>query len=73
MPLPFLLGVALGAGAVVAYNKSDKVKNKTDELACKSKKLVNEAIEKTKKNVNEVKENLCSKKDIKEKVQKEDK
>ena len=29
MALPFLLGLALGAGAVVAYNKSDKLKDKT--------------------------------------------
>ena len=32
MALPFLLGLALGAGAVVAYNKSDKLKDKTSKI-----------------------------------------
>ncbi|ADG94325.1 conserved hypothetical protein [Arcobacter nitrofigilis DSM 7299] len=73
MPLPFLIGVAVGAGAVLAYNKSDKVKTKTDEIVGKSKEFANETLTKTKKNVSELKDNLCSKKETKEKIEKEEK
>lgn len=47
MALPFVLGLALGAGAVIAFNKSDKIK-----------KIVNSGIDKTKQNVEELKDNL---------------
>lgn len=52
MALPFILGLAVGAGAVIAYNKSDKLKEKTTEL-----------IEKTKENVDELKKNICPRKE----------
>ncbi|MCT7548114.1 hypothetical protein N5U18_06440 [Aliarcobacter butzleri] len=60
MALPFLLGLALGAGAVVAYNKSDKLKDKTSKI-----------LEKTKDGLEEVKEKINSTKEtIKEKFEK---
>ena len=43
MALPFLLGVAVGAGAVVAYKNKDKILNKTNETFGKSKDLASEA------------------------------
>lgn len=52
MALPFVLGLAVGAGAVIAFNKSDKLKEKTTKL-----------IEKTKENVEEIKKNICTKKE----------
>lgn len=47
MALPFVLGLALGATAVVAYNKNAKIKEKADEIFKKSKDLACE----TKKNI----------------------
>ena len=32
MALPFILGIAVGVGAVIAFNKSDKLKEKTTEF-----------------------------------------
>ena len=52
MALPFVLGLAVGAVAVIAFNKSDKLKEKTTKL-----------IEKTKENVEEIKKNICTKKE----------
>ncbi len=43
MALPFLLGVAVGAGAVVAYKNKDKILSKTNETFGKSKDLASEA------------------------------
>ena len=42
MALPFILGLAIGAGAVIAYSKSDKLKQKACDLANKSKDLFDE-------------------------------
>lgn len=47
MALPFLLGLALGAGAVVAYNKSDKLKDKTSKILEKTKDGLEEVKEKS--------------------------
>ena len=63
MALPFILGLAVGAGAVIAYNKSDKLKEKTSQLVDKSKDLADDTLEKTKKNINEIKEKICTKKE----------
>ena len=37
MALPFILGLAVGAGAIIAFNNKDKLKNKTAGLLDKSK------------------------------------
>ena len=43
MALPFILGIAVGAGAVVAYKNKDKILNKTNKTFGKSKDLASEA------------------------------
>ncbi len=48
MALPFILGLAIGAGAVVAFNNKDKLKEKSMQLLEKSKDLATQTIEKTK-------------------------
>ena len=52
MALPFILGLAVGAGAVIAYKNKDKLKEKTTDLMNKSKDFADDTLEKTKKNVN---------------------
>jgi len=47
MALPFILGIAVGAGAVVAFNRSKKIQDKTHDILEKSKDLANDV----KKNV----------------------
>jgi len=42
MALPFILGVAVGAGAIIAYNKNKKIQDKTDEIIEKSKDLASD-------------------------------
>lgn len=42
MALPFILGVAVGAGAILAYNNNKKIKEKADEVFEKSKDVVND-------------------------------
>lgn len=42
MALPFILGVAVGAGAVIAYNNSKKIQEKTSEVLDKSKDIVSD-------------------------------
>ena len=32
MPLPFILGLAVGAGAVIAFKNKDTLKEKTSKL-----------------------------------------
>ncbi|BAK72719.1 MAG: hypothetical protein AB7S49_05110 [Arcobacter sp.] len=60
MALPFILGLAVGAGAVVAFSNKDKLKKKTSEL-----------FEKTKDGVEEIKDKLCATKEcIEEKIEK---
>ena len=51
MALPFILGIAVGVGAVIAFNQSDKLKEKITEFFDKSKELADETLEKTKKNL----------------------
>ena len=48
MALPFVLGLAVGAGVVVAFNNKDKLKEKSSQLFEKSKNLATQTIEKTK-------------------------
>jgi hypothetical protein len=52
MPLPFILGLAVGAGAVVAFKNKDKLKD-----------FVNTTLDKTKENVSEIKETICATKE----------
>lgn len=60
MALPFILGLAIGAGAVVAFSNKDKLKEKSSKL-----------LEKTKDSVGEIKEKLCATKEcIEEKIEK---
>ena len=63
MALPFILGLAVGAGAIIAFNNKDKLKNKTAGLLDKSKDFAEDTFEKTKKNVSELKDKLCTKKE----------
>ena len=42
MALPFILGLAVGAGAIIAFNNKDKLKNKTAGLLDKSKDFAEE-------------------------------
>ena len=48
MALPFILGLAIGAGAVVAFNNKDKLKEKSTQLLEESKDLATQTIKKTK-------------------------
>ena len=52
MALPFILGLAVGAGAVIAFKNRNNLKEKGSKL-----------FEKTKENISELKENICCKKD----------
>jgi len=40
MALPFILGLAIGAGAVVAFSNKDKLKEKSSKLLEKTKDSV---------------------------------
>ena len=72
MALPFVLGLAVGAGAVVAFNKSDKIKEKACSLFNKSKEVANSSLEKSKDTVKEVKQTInATAQCIKEKKEKE--
>lgn len=62
MALPFIFGLAVGAGAIVAYNNSKKIKEATSEVFEKSKDIVSDV----KKNVDATVD--C----IKEKVEKKE-
>ncbi|RXK11706.1 hypothetical protein CP965_13135 [Halarcobacter mediterraneus] len=71
MALPFVLGLAVGAGAVVAYNKSDKLKEKANKFFNKSKDVANDSLEKGKEAVSEVKQTINATADcIKERKEK---
>lgn len=63
MPLPFILGLAVGAGAVVAFKNKDKLKEKTSKILKKSKDFANTTLDKTKENVSEIKETICATKE----------
>ena len=52
MALPFILGLAVGAGAVIAFKNRNNLKEKGSKL-----------FEKTKENIEKLKENICCKKD----------
>ena len=71
MPLPFILGLAVGAGAVIAFKNKDTLKEKTSKLFKKSKDFANATLEKTKENVNEIKETICATKECVEEKKKE--
>lgn len=58
MALPFVLGLALGAGAIIAYNKSDKLKEKAVGFFDKSKNAACSSFEKTKETVEDVKQTI---------------
>jgi hypothetical protein len=58
MALPFVLGLAVGAGAIVAFNKSDKLKQVASDLFNKSKEVACNSLEKGKEGVEEVKDTL---------------
>ncbi len=58
MALPFVLGLAVGAGAVVAFNKSDKIKEKVNSLFNKSKEIASNSLEKSKDAVDDVKQTI---------------
>lgn len=58
MALPFVLGLALGAGAVVAYNRSDKLKKAAGSFLNKSKDVANNSLEKGKETVDDVKQTI---------------
>lgn len=71
MALPFVLGLAVGAGAVVAFNKSDKIKETACGLFNKSKDVANTSLEKGKETVSDVKQTINATAEcIKEKKQK---
>ena len=53
--LPFIAGAVVGAAAVIAYNKSDKLKEGIDTGAKKVKTLAEEGFEKTKELAKDVK------------------
>ena len=69
MPLPFILGLAVGA--VIAFKNKDTLKEKTSKLFKKSKDFANATLEKTKENVNEIKETICATKECIEEKKKE--
>ncbi len=60
MALPFILGLAVGAGAIVAFNKSDKLKNRVDEVVDKSKDLAVNSFQKGKEVVCDVTSSIKS-------------
>ena len=67
MALPFILGLAIGAGAVYAYNKSDKIKDKGNKLLSSAQ----DSFQKTKENVSDLKDTFDATKEcIKEKKEK---
>ncbi len=63
MALPFILGLAVGAGAVIAFKNRDNLKEKGSKFFEKTKDFANQTLEKTKENVSELKENICCKKE----------
>jgi len=60
MALPFIIGLAIGAGAVIAFNNKDKLKDQSTKL-----------LEKTKGEVGQIKDKLCATKEcIEAKIEK---
>jgi len=60
MALPFILGLALGAGAVVAFNKSSTLKEGACKVLDKSKEFASSSLEKSKDLACEVKNKISS-------------
>lgn len=60
MALPFVLGLAVGAGAVIAFTKSDKLKEKACGLFDRSKELANCSLEKANEKVVDVKDTISA-------------
>lgn len=56
MALPFIAGLAVGAGVIVAYNKRDIIKDKLANSLEKSKDIAQNVKEFTKKTALDVKE-----------------
>jgi uncharacterized membrane-anchored protein YhcB (DUF1043 family) len=61
MALPFILGVAVGAGAVIAYNNSQKIQDKTSEVFEKSKDVVADVKNNVESTVGCIKEKVTKK------------
>ena len=55
MALPFILGLVVGAGAVLAFDKNDKIKETLQSGFDKTKEFAEFGLEKTKDMVDEVK------------------
>lgn len=58
MALPFILGLAVGAGAIVAFNKSDKIKKSACSLFKKSKDVASDSLGKVEETVSDVKQTI---------------
>lgn len=58
MALPFIAGLAVGAGVVLAVSKSDKIKKEACNLFKKSKDVVNDSLEKGKEAVSDAKQTI---------------
>ena len=72
MALPFLLGVAVGAGAVVAYNNSKKIQEKTSEVFEKSKDVENDVKKNMDATVDCIKDKIEKKEVKKEEINNEE-
>lgn len=72
--LPFVLGVAVGAGAVFAYKNSGKIKTKACELANRTKTLATDSVEKSKSAIGDAKDTISATKEciIEKKAQKKE-
>lgn len=60
MALPFVLGLAVGAGAVLAFKNSDKLQEKAASLFDKSKALANCSLDKANETVTDVKDTISA-------------
>jgi len=58
MGLRFVLGLVVGASATIAFNKSDKIKEKVNNIFNKSKDAVNTSLQKGKETVDDVKQTI---------------
>jgi len=58
MALPFVAGLAVGVGAVLAFNKSDKIKDAANNLFKKSKDVASDSLEKGKEAVEDAKQTI---------------
>lgn len=61
MALPFILGIAVGAGAVVAYNRSKKIQDKTHDILEKSKDLASDVKKNVESTVGRIKDKIDKK------------